>query len=476
MRPTTSRLRLRGNGEMAKAATAKRGPTTSPLEPGAETVNEEIALAGDVDLEDQPVVDPPRKRFDAQDDDGDDRKPAALEYEPDARDALAKNFAKARAVQGRELTTETEDEIAEDEAEERRAAGEEDDDGPDDPEVLIVKGPQSREVTTEPEAPKRKVVNLAPTDLVLMKVDGVDVEMTFAEMQRRAQTDAAVDNRLKTLNQALDEVRALKSAPAAPAQPQRPEERTVERPAEVASPAGQTNAEIRAKLIKVADSLQTDVPEKAADALEELRQLMTPSGQTNAVDVPSAVASALAEQRIEDAAKAELDQALFHVSTNYKDVIHDPDIGDMSYGRAHKVIVENLRAIGVPEEDLRQPPLTVIEGYAKLRQDARWADKLTPMKDVFEGVARATRKRFSGDENRPIGGGAPRAPAGGGGAEKPSGGNQPARIVISSSRTERKSGVTPQPRSASMRSDHSAPRVAKKDSSATIAGMREARG
>jgi len=468
---------------MAKTATARRGPTTSGVEPGSDPARDEIDAAGDVDLEDRPLQDPPRRRFDAQDgDDADDRKPAALEYEPDPRDALSRNFAKARATQGRELSTETEDELAEEEAEDRLEAGE--DEGPDDPEVQIIRGPQSREVTTEPPVKARKVLNPADDDLVIVKVDGADVEMTFGEMKVMTQKFRAADNRLDEANRLVDEVRGiaqtLKSAPAAPANQQRPGERTVEQPARRDAPAGQTNAELRARLVKMADSLQTDVPEKAAEALDELASLVAErvGGQTNAPDVDAVVDAHLDARRIVDGAKAEFNIALTAVSEAFDDVIHDPERGDFAYGRAHKAVVENLRAIGVPEEDLRQNPLVVFEGYAKLRQDPQWRDKLAPMQKVFNEAARSTRVLFTGDETIRLDGKRVRpAPAGGNGnGARQSSGNQPARIVVSTNRVERKQGSSTQPRSASMRSDHATPRVsAKKDTSGTIASMRESR-
>jgi len=154
-------------------------------------------------------------------------------------------------------------------------------------------------------------------------------------------------------------------------------------------------------------------------------------------------------------------------------------------------IVKTLRDAGTPEADFQsvadavarrnaaEPDpskhdtfgLAILREYAKVARDPVY--KLKPVKAIMEDGLRSVRKWRTGDDNVPVNdkGKAP-APAGNGnGSRAPSADPRP-RVVLSSTRTERKAGVSVQPRSASMRTDFSATGpVVRKDTSKTIADM-----
>lgn len=457
------------------------------VEQDAEAIAAELAESRDVDLEDLPPAGADRRRReDPNDDDGNDRKPAGLEYHTDPRDDLIKNFRKNRAEQGRELSADFEDDAAEEEAELHG----EDDEGDDDPEVRIVPGPGAREVNQPVSAkPEPRVVELRDDDLVVTQVDGQKVEMTFKELKDRAQKDAASDNRLKSANEILDEVRALAAeiknpAPAA-RQDGRPGERTVGEQPGGASHRSETKEQLAERLTAAIDSIQTDTPERAANALADILAELRGS-QTNAPDVQQEVRSIMANAAIDQQANDEISTAFTSVSDTFGDIIGDKRLGESAYSDVIDKVVAGLHEIGVPDEDfVGQSPQSLIKEYARLRQDPNWRGKLTPLNDLFFEAAGDARVWKTGDISVPASNKGkpynPPARAAGesrrnevNGATSASTG---ARIVRTTDRGARKQGVNLQPRSASVRSDFSgnAAPGTRKDTSKTVAEMAAAR-
>lgn len=461
-----------------------------------EAVAAEIEAAGDVDLEDLPPAGSEQRRRDdpLDDDERHDRKPNGLEYHADPRDDLIRNFRKNRAEQGRELSADYEDEADEDKQEFDEAGNPVDEDDGADPEVQIVAGPGAREVNQPREdKPAPRVYDLRDDDIVITQVDGQKVEMTFKEMKDRAQKDAAADNRLETLNAALDEVRGIAAQIKNPAPAARQDDRPGERPVgdqPGAAPASsKTKEELAAQLTAAIDSIQTDTPEKAANALAEIFAEHLGS-QTNAPDVQQLVRETMATERqasgIVSRATEEISTAFASVSDTFGDIIGDERLGNSAYGDVVKAVVKGLHEIGVPDEDfvgLSQAEL--IQEYAKLRQDANWRDKLTPLNDLFfkaAGDVRAWRTGSvevpasdKGKPYKPAAGGTPRTQANGG--QPQAQGNGTPRVLRTTDRGARKQGVNLQPRSASVRSDFSgnAAPGTRKNASATVAEMAASR-
>lgn len=474
------------------AKDAQRRTTTSRADPSIGTAEEIEAGGGDPNLELEDnlhSVDPAETRTPRREDDDErDHKPANLKYEEDPREALAKRFAERRANEGRELSTEAED----DEAEE---AGEID----ADPEVEIVAGVGAREVNRpEPQKPApRKVTDLTDDDIVVVKVDGAEVEMRYGDMKTRAQKDAAADNRFEKATSLLAEVKDLlrtQNTRPAPAPEQRPAGEA-ERRDPAPQPDGQSQAARKARLASIVDKLQTETPEQAVEALEGLIAELRPDGNTSQPDVQAVVRQTISDEESERYARVEIGTSFKTVSEDFGDILSDQRLASMAFEDTVKGVVETLRAAGTPDADFaalaedvnrrnaaeKDPSkhdsfgLAVLREYAKVARDPQY--KLKPVKEVMaEGLA-GVRKWRTGDVNVPVNdkGRAPAARADGDGGNR--GGAQPRpRVILSSTRTERKSGITTQPRSASMRNDFSSHGASpRKDTSKTIASMAESR-
>lgn len=459
--------------------------TTSDIEPGAEGAGRDVlgnemgdghrAADGTVTTGDADDADAPRiPRREDEDDPGERRPPPGLKYEDDPRDALAKSFSQARKVQGRDLTPDYEEEAAADEAENVAVDGDEAEEG----EVRFVSGPGTREGVSPREvdakpAP-RKIADLGDEDLVTVKVDGQDIEMRYGDLKARAQMNMAADARLEEAKRILAEAKDTirNPAPAATDRQHQPARRPGEQSPGGTPPATQqqpTKTKVDAtKLRSAVDIIQTGTPEEGAEALASV--IAEASGNTDPSAVQHVVQSAIEADRVEQAAKREVNAALTGVSEKFSDVINDPEIGEIAFNRTVGALVANLRKIGVPEEDIRQTSSDRLFGeYARLRQDPEWRDKLPAMETVTTDVAKAMRKRFSGDENTPIRG--KPAPKG-----ADASGESRSRVVVQSDRSARTTGMSTQPRSASMRADFSQRAAPRKDTSKTIAAMREARG
>lgn len=472
-----------------------KGPTTARANPGEINLDDEIdAGGGDLDLrlEGDDAPDPSQARSPRREDDDerDERKPSDLKYEADPRDALFARIADRRAEQGQELSTEEEDDEAEEIAEEN---GEE-----TDPEVLIVAGPGAREVNRpqETKPAPRKVTDLQDDDLVIVKVDGAEIEMRYGDMKARAQKDVAADSRLEQAKALLAEVRELRNTAAAPANEQRPGGRT-EPDNQAPQADAKTKADRAARLAEIVDKLQTEAPEKAAEALEGLISELSAQGNTSPSDVESVVRRTVADEESERAARVEIGTSFSAVSETFGDILSDARLATMAFEDTVASVVKTLRDAGTPEEDFQsvadavarrnaaEPDpskhdsfgLAILREYAKVARDPVY--KLKPVKTLMEDGLRATRKWRTGDDNVPVNDkGKALTPAAGGdgnGNRGQGAGSRP-RVVLSTNRSERKAGVSVQPRSASMRSDFSAtgPTV-RKNPSKTIAEMAEQR-
>lgn len=431
------------------------------------------------------------------------RKRLGLETFVDPRDALTAGFRKRRAAErGDETASAPEkrqagapievDEDAGDELDD----GDQQDNGDAEPgEVVIigkdgrVKATSGEEVrqaddteTEQPPARGTRAREAADPDaipdsrIVSMVVDGVTVRMTHGEMRGIAQQNIAAAARLKEANRILDEARQVsRDSTSTRTDPGRRDQ---------GDPASQetrraSNAQTErvaldpAAMKGLVSRIQLGDDDDAAAALAEAIQIGVEAGnargQTNAGggDVSSQVDEALALR----AARSNVNQAIQIAAQGYGDVIGDDDYARSAYSRVHDKMLTNLRAIGVPEEDLHQPMERILEGYAKLQLDPCYGDRLAPLADVFVGSAEEVRQKFKLParqvETRT---GAPRL----------SGGNQqPTRIArTDGDRSGRKELVTSQPRSSSVRTDFSGNGSAPKKTapSDVVANMAAARG
>lgn len=291
---------------------------------------------------------------------------------------------------------------------------------------------------------------IPPDRIVTMTVDGKKVRLPYRDMQAIAQMSTATESRLREANQILD--RARGGGGEQDSNRDRPTARDASRgqgddqqgQPDRGAPGKKTTLD-RARLTEVVKAIQLGSEEEGADALGEL---LGNIGQTNAdaEDVRSVVSDELADRD----ARQEINDGLARVSTEYKDVLGNKRLEKLAFIEAHEQAVTALRAIKVPEEDLQQDAMTVLAGYARLRQDPQYADKLKPMGDLFAAAAGVIRKEFNTTPPpRTEGGDPPPRQEGGGGPRIPRVAGQPPRVIRSTVREERKSTVSLQPRPAS---------------------------
>jgi hypothetical protein len=329
-------------------------------------------------------------------------------------------------------------------------AGDGGDDGGDEPAAAAPAVTPARPATA-------KRVNVADLDadaVVVMKINGRDVEVALGDLVGNGQKYLAGED---YLNQAKDFLARTKGAAteqgAPPADRQnQPARQAAEQPV---NPAAKTKVD-RAKLADVVDRIQTGTPEEAADALAEILGTNADDAQ-NRGGVREAVRGEVAAMTTERAIQAEINEAIESLRVAHPALEKMPSIvpGLMQHGLA--TMVENLRAIGVPEEDLRLPATDIVKGYGTLRQNPQWRDKLAPIADVYGDAASKIEQELG-------------IPAG-----KPSGTRPAGTQPVVRTREVNKTTIPVQPRSTGIRAEGAAPVTRTRDNSAVIAAMQEQR-
>lgn len=330
--------------------------------------------------------------------------------------------------------------------------GEDDDEGSDEGDEPAAAAP----AVVRPAASSKRVnvADLDPDTLVVMKVNGRDVEVAVSDLVGNGQKWLAGEDHLNTAKDILARAKGTateQGAPPADRQNQ-PARQAAEPPV---NPATKTKVD-RAKLADVVDRIQTGTPEEAADALAEILGTNADDAQ-NRGGVREAVRGEMAAMSTERAIQTEINEAIESLRVAHPALEKMPSIvpGLMQHGLA--TMVENLRAIGVPEEDLRLPATDIVKGYGTLRQNPQWRDKLAPIADVY-GEAASKIERELG------------IPAG-----KPSGTRPAGTQPVVRTREVNKTTIPVQPRSTGIRAEGAVPVATKRDNSAVIAAMQEQR-
>lgn len=373
------------------------------------------------------------------------------EFEDDPRADLAKSIQARRGI-----VNGTAEDDADDEAEAAPAA--------DAPAVARRANDAGADApaTAGAKAAARKVnyADLNPDDVVVLTINGRQVEVAAGDLAANAQKYLAGDDMLRQGKEILAEARRV-SAPAAgnnqgddPDGQNQPDRRAANTPGKRPS---QTKEE-RDRTIALMDRVQTGTPEEAADAWAELDQIR--GGATNQSDVARVVDTRLAERDTVGGVRSEVNEALRSLAERHPALGKIDELAPSLAKGGLDRMVEHMRALGVPEEDFNQPANKLIEGYGRLRQDSRWRNKLPPMSTVFDETATALEKRLN------IQSGSTRETA------------RPGSPVVRTTemRAVRKTTIPQQPRPAAIRAEPAAAREAPvRDNSAVIARMAEAR-
>jgi hypothetical protein len=264
-----------------------------------------------------------------------------------------------------------------------------------------------------------------PNAMVELVINGNRVKMTVADALVRAQKVGAADDYLATARETLREAKSLRNGSQrdttvddeAGSQPGR---------REAAPSPTDTRTDRKARLKQIADKIQIGNEDEAADALDQLVQGVV-AEQRGAID------SRLAERREE-----ELVQDAFQKFTVAYSDLGDPELVPVIFNRVSIEMIDAMKAIGVPDDQLAtiaNSPQETLANYKRLRiegaQHGAW--KLPEPHTILAKVGNHVRQKFV----RPNP--APGADARPGGAPS---------VAISQERAGRKDGVAPQPRTA----------------------------
>lgn len=306
---------------------------------------------------------------------------------------------------------------------------------------------------TQAAAPAPKPIEIADDALVVVKVNGQERTVPFSEAKKALGMNIAAEEHLASAKRTRDEADDYLRRARADVGNQdgtRQNDRTNQPDRSQAAPEpgraspSQANQLDKAKLSEVADRIQAGTRDEAAEALAELVQSV--GGLRSDKPIEAVVTETVANVLEEGERKNEINRALGDTAKAFPDLFKDKDLIVPLYQRFMDDVTGGLRAIGVPESELREANSEqIVRGYQKLRRDPQYADKLKPVADLAKGAAKAIDDRYLAPART--------LAAGGSTAQRPAPSARPGVVVAD--RSERKGALSPQPRSASTRADAS---------------------
>jgi hypothetical protein len=334
-------------------------------------------------------------------------------------------------------------------------------DGDEAEQPATVREPGEAAPVTARAAPKRiNVAELDPDAIVQIKVNGRILDIAAGDLVGNAQKYFAGEDHLRASKEILDSAR--RTAPPTesnrdvrPASGQnQPERRDAQPPV-----ARTAKTKVDPKdLVGVVDKIATGTAEDGAAALADVLN-RTVNGAENQGDVEQVVDQRLNERDQEARFQAESKQAISDLRAAHPALDRMPSLTTPIFQIGYETMVENLRAIGVPDEQMRalKPP-QIIKEYVRLSHDPEWGSKLKPMKDVYEDATVAIEKEVGIQPSA-----------------KGNGGSQPV-VRTTEARVVRKTTTPIQPRSAGIRAEPGAVPVAReRNAGATIAALKTQR-
>lgn len=327
---------------------------------------------------------------------------------------------------------------------------------------------RTTEVARQPAAQPRRVnaADLDPDSIIVVKVNGREMEVTAGDFIANGQKYLAGDDYFRQGKQFLEDARRTPPSNDNRDRPNDGQNQPARRDTQPPGPARTTKTKVAAEtLVPLADKMQTGTPEEFAAALADLLNQNADNGATNQSDVPALVRETLGAERAATGIRNEVNEALNSLGETHPELVKMDSLAPSLFKGGVDRMVQNLRAIGVPEEDLSLPPMEVVNGYGRLRQDPNWRDKLPSIKDVYHDTATAietdiglTPQRRTASEDRET----DRA-------------GQPV-VRTTAQRELRRTTIPQQPRPAAIRAQPGVTEQARvRDPSATIARMAQQR-
>tara|TARA_R110000868_G_C10962416_1_gene768665 strand:+ start:3621 stop:4880 length:1260 start_codon:yes stop_codon:yes gene_type:complete len=393
---------------------AQRNTDTDPENSDRNAADAEIANRPNVTHEDEPerAEAAPKPRADADADDGDGEINEPPPFAEDPRLAMGERYTKKRR-----------DKLAEEEGK---------------PAVAITPGnvdrvaPNDDEGTRDEAAPQSRAP-AADDPIIEMIVDGKKITLPLSEMKAITQKNLAADSRLEQANQLLREAKNFARNPA-------PAENQSEAPANRAQSGtdkGASNQMTPEHRLELIEAIQTGSPEEADAALSEL-QAANPSLSPERVS--GMVAEAVQRQEVQ----AATNRAIESLRTEFPEVSKDVELQTFVVRRTAETMLNALRDAGIPEdhfEQLQGNHNWIGDYYKEAFAHPDYRSKLKPALELAKGAARQVHDKYV-------------APFKGSGTNsnlQQSG--RAGQIEVSPERAARKTGLSRQPRSASMRAN-----------------------
>ena len=302
--------------------------------------------------------------------------------------------------------------------------------------------PQNPDAAAQPAAGKpATTAPAAPGQTIKLMVDGAEVEVPLDEATRDLQIYRAQGNRLNQLNQALDEVRALREGSVDPkgTKTNGPQKDGGEPSGTKADASKGVDQDLLNRVSAVVEELQAGDKDDATSKLAGLLAEEVRNGR-NQADVETIVRNELARQA---ETLRNRDDLLGFVEQNEL-IGKSPMLMQRTFAHTVDVIAEDLKAIGFPDAELAKVRSNAAtarathEYYRGLQNaDGTPMYPLMPVRKVLDTAGARTLDEFKG-----AGGVVPASPT----AQKPT------ASAASSERIARKERIeTTQPQSAGVR-------------------------
>lgn len=213
---------------------------------------------------------------------------------------------------------------------------------------------EAAETTVEETLPERRV----------LKVNGVDVEMTQEEIEEAAQKWKAGDNRLQQASELYKRAKALEQAQVQPEPEAKPE----------------------VDITSVADKIAYGTAEEIAEALETIRQ---PAQPATTDDVAQMVQDQVWQTRLSE----EHNSALREVSKDFSNLAQDQIAMQVAGGFAQQEVAKDLVSLGYAAEQVASvPPQQLWERHAEAR---RYGLAVRDYAGIYRAAAEQTDARLN---------------------------------------------------------------------------------
>ncbi|MCP5014624.1 MAG: hypothetical protein GY938_04995 [Ketobacter sp.] len=245
--------------------------------------------------------------------------------------------------------------------------------------------PQENPVRQPPPAPEPGAVG----ELVTVKVDGVEKQVSQSELIRAFQMNEAADKRLNDATQILQQAQGVAAASLQPT---------------ATTPAHQTEADLSPTeptvepglddidFAGIAENIQLGETNDGASALKDLAtQIVARQRQDNAQSLDPAAFGEQVASIVQERTRSENARIAFE--QNYPDIANDPELYSMAKRSALDLVIEDFVANGANDEMVdfsRKNPQRAMDAHRLLRSSGSM-ENLRSSDDVYTESGNRTR-------------------------------------------------------------------------------------